>query len=171
MAEGKIDGFCSGAPWGQVAERMEVGFIALPSTDIWRNHPEKCLALSTNFARDNPGTTQSLLTALREASAICADPDNRTDLALLLAREEFLELPLDLVARSLDTAQGGPRFDLNYPVVEHAKWFAGQLHRWNKAPKAAISLSANLYRPDLYLKAGGSSPSLRREIFCDKAAY
>ncbi len=167
MAAGKIDGFCAGAPWGQVAARMAAGFIAVRSTDIWRDHPEKCLSLRADFVKDNPAGTQSLLTALREASTLCADRQNRADLAQLLAQEEFLNLPPDLVALSLDTASGGPRFDLNYPAIGHARWFAAQLCRWHKAPPTAISVSENLYRPDLYIAAGGQEPASRTEIFCD----
>ncbi|HEX4195095.1 MAG TPA: CmpA/NrtA family ABC transporter substrate-binding protein, partial [Stellaceae bacterium] len=44
LRDGLIDGFCAGAPWGEVAARAEVGATIVSSSQIWRNHPEKCLA-------------------------------------------------------------------------------------------------------------------------------
>jgi NitT/TauT family transport system ATP-binding protein/nitrate/nitrite transport system substrate-binding protein len=167
MENGKIDGFCAGAPWGQVAETMGVGFIAVRSSEIWRDHPEKCLALRANFAAADPARTRSLLAALREAAAQCADPSRRPALAALLAQQKYLDLPAALVERSLDLADGGPVFDLNFPQPEHARWFAAQMLHWNKMPEAVMPMALALYRPDLYLAAGGSAPAPRVEMFCD----
>jgi len=169
LESGKIDGFCAGAPWGQVAQAMGVGFIAVRSSEIWRDHPEKCLALRADFAAAETARTQSLLAALREAAALCADPNGRPALAALLAQQKYLDLPAELIERSLDRADGGPVFDLNFPVPEHARWFAAQMLHWNKMPESALPMALALYRPDLYLAAGGSAPARRVELFCDGA--
>jgi NitT/TauT family transport system ATP-binding protein/nitrate/nitrite transport system substrate-binding protein len=50
LAAGAIDGFCAGAPWGQVANHANLGFTAIHTGEIWRDHPEKCLALRADFA-------------------------------------------------------------------------------------------------------------------------
>lgn len=167
MESGKIDGFCAGAPWGQVAEALGVGFIAVRSSEIWRDHPEKCLALRADFAAEDPARTQALLAALRAAAALCADPGRRPALAALLAQQKYLDLPAALIERSLDRADGGPVFDLNFPSPAHARWFADQMLHWNKMPASALPMATGLYRPDLYLAAGGSAPAPRIEFFCD----
>lgn len=169
LAAGAIDGFCAGAPWGQVAAHARLGFIAVQSRDIWRDHPEKCLAVRSDFAVQNPDRHLALLAALRESAALCADPVRCTDLARLLARPDYLDLPAELIAQSLDTEEGGPKFDQNYPEPAHAAWFAQQLIRWGKAPEAALPVSQALYRPELYLSAGGTRPALQAEWFFDAA--
>lgn len=167
LAAGAIDGFCAGAPWGQVATHAGLGFIAVQSRDIWRDHPEKCFALRADFAAQNPSRILALLAALRESAGLCADPNWRVALAQRLARPAYLDLPAELIARSLDTEAGGPMFNLNYPSPTHAAWFAAQMIRWGKAPETALAAAEVLYRPDLYVESGGSIPSSRVEIFCD----
>jgi NitT/TauT family transport system ATP-binding protein/nitrate/nitrite transport system substrate-binding protein len=171
LAAGAIDGFCAGAPWGQVATHARLGFIAVQSRDIWRDHPEKCLSVRSDFAVQDPGRHLALLTALGEAAALCADPIRRGDLAGLLARPDYLDLPAELIAQSLDTEEGGPKFDQNYPEPSHATWFARQLIRWGKAPESVLPVSQTLYRPELYISAGGTRPVLPRvEQFFDQAS-
>jgi len=165
MAAGRIDGFCAGAPWGQAAEG--IGFIAVHSGQIWRDHPEKCLALRADFAAANPEATIQLLAALREACAVCAAPGQRTALAELLARPDYLDLPPALIAASLDPKAGGPVFSLNDPSPAHGAWFAAQMTRWGKAPPAIADEVAALYRPDLYRAAGGKVLESHQELFMD----
>ncbi len=170
LAAGAIDGFCAGAPWSHVATKAGLGFEAIKTGDIWRNHPEKCLALRADFAAGDPTRVRQLLTALREAGAYCATPANRPVLAALLARPEYLDLPQDLIETSLDPAEGGPVFSATYPSPDHAAWFATQMLRWGKVPENALSVAQNLYRPDLYLAAGGRKPDEIEDIFCDTSA-
>ena len=39
-----VAGFCAGAPWGDIAERAEVGVTVATTGDVWRNGPGKALA-------------------------------------------------------------------------------------------------------------------------------
>jgi ABC-type nitrate/sulfonate/bicarbonate transport system substrate-binding protein len=167
LAAGAIDGFCAGAPWGLVAEQSGLGFTAIHTGQIWRNHPEKCLALRADFAAGDPAAVRGLLVALGDAARLCASPTRRGLLADLLARPEYLDLPSELIEQSLDPAQGGPIFTQTYPAPSHAAWFAMQLLRWNKAPGDVLSAAAALYRPDLFTAAGGKKPAPYEEVFCD----
>ena len=169
LAAGAIDGFCAGAPWAQVAAHAGLGFIAAHSRDIWLDHPEKCLSVRSDFANRDPRRLLALIGALSEAAALCRQPNWPTELPKLLASPDYLDLPAALIAQSLEVEDGGPRFDLNYPHPSHATWFARQLIRWGKAPETILSASAGLYRPDLFLAAGGSTPAPRTEQFLDKA--
>jgi NitT/TauT family transport system ATP-binding protein/nitrate/nitrite transport system substrate-binding protein len=167
LAAGAIDGFCAGAPWGQVAAHAGLGFTALHTSRIWRDHPEKCLALRADFAAGDPAAVRALIAALLEAARLCADPGRRAGLAALLGRPDYLDLPAALIGATLDPAAGGPVFTRNYPGPTHAAWFATQMLRWNKAPSEALSAVSRLYRPDLFLAAGGETPAAREEVFCD----
>ena len=170
LAAGAIDGFCAGAPWHHVAAGAGLGFAAVTSGVIWREHPEKCLALRADFAAADPARLRLLLGALREACAYCASPGNRPAVAELLARPEYLDLPREMIEASLDPAQGGPLFDLNYPSPQRAAWFATQMRRWGKAGEDALAVTASLYRPDMYLEAGGLEVAAEAEMFCDSVA-
>jgi len=45
MREGKIDGFCAGAPWGEVAARLGLGRTVATSHAIWNYCPEKVFTI------------------------------------------------------------------------------------------------------------------------------
>jgi len=170
LAAGAIDGFCAGAPWGQVAAHAGLGFTAIQTGQIWRNHPEKCLALRADFAAGDPAAVRALLIALGDAARLCASPTRRGQLAELLSVPAYLDLPAPLIAASLDPAAGGPLFTQNYPSPAHAAWFAMQMLRWNKAPGDVLSTASALYRPDLFVAAGGKKPEAYDEVFCDSPA-
>jgi NitT/TauT family transport system ATP-binding protein/nitrate/nitrite transport system substrate-binding protein len=169
LAADAIDGFCAGAPWGQVASHAGLGFNAVQSREIWRDHPEKCLALRADFAERDPAGVLAMLTALRVTGTLCAAPDKRGALAALLGQPEYLDLPAELIATALDPATGGPQFTEQYPNPETAMWFARQLARWHKAPANFEDQAARLYRPDLYIEAGGTKPAARGEVFFEPA--
>ncbi len=54
LAAGSITGFCAGAPWGDLAERQDIGRVLVGTSVIWPFHPEKCLAVSAAWAEENP---------------------------------------------------------------------------------------------------------------------
>jgi NitT/TauT family transport system ATP-binding protein/nitrate/nitrite transport system substrate-binding protein len=170
LAAGAIDGFCVGAPWGQVAAHAGLGFIAVHSAGIWRGHPEKCLALREAFCEVDPDGVLALLRTLRASSALCAAPAQRGGLAALLAQTEYLHLPEALIAGALAPEAGGPDFTGQYPYAARAGWFAAQLLRWRLAAPGSLEDAASLYRPDLFLAAGGSVPVAQPEWFCDRKA-
>jgi NitT/TauT family transport system ATP-binding protein/nitrate/nitrite transport system substrate-binding protein len=170
LAAGAIDGFCAGAPWGQVAGHAGLGFTAIQTGQIWQNHPEKCLALRADFAAGDPAAVRGLLIALADAARLCANPNRRAALAEMLGRPDYLDLPASLIASSMDPAAGGPVFSQTYPWPTHAAWFAMQMLRWNKAPGDVLSIASGLYRPDLFISAGGKKPAPQDEVFCDTEA-
>jgi NitT/TauT family transport system ATP-binding protein/nitrate/nitrite transport system substrate-binding protein len=162
LAADAIDGFCAGAPWGEVAAHARLGFIAIRSQKIWRDHPEKCLALRADFCARAPDAAQGVVRALIEAGGACAETGRRAALAGLLAEGQYLDLPEAIIARGLNPRQGGPGFGTQYPDPGHEAWFAAQLGRWGKG-----EAGVGLYRPDLFLAAGGEVRPARVEWFCD----
>ncbi len=171
LAAGAIDGFCAGAPWGHAAIREGLGFVAAYSKDIWQDHPEKCLTVREEFVTGHEDSTLAMLAALREACAFCAEAENRGRLAALLSRPAYLDMPADLIGQALVPEEGGPLFGETYPHPAHARWFAEQLIRWHKAGLEAIGAAETLYRPDLFLRAGGKPAATREEKFCTIAHH
>ncbi|MEI9987662.1 MAG: CmpA/NrtA family ABC transporter substrate-binding protein [Aliidongia sp.] len=159
LAAGRIDGFCAGAPWGVMAARDELGRNVITSAEIWRNHPEKCLAVRADWAERRPAQLQALLRALLRAAQRCDDPAEAPVLAELLAQQRYIGVPADAIAASLAGGlAGGSVFfaqAATYPWRSHARWFLGQMARWGEVPAALDQDAAALriYRPDLHAEA------------------
>lgn len=160
LANGSIDGFCSGEPWGSMAVEKGVGHIALTSADIWADHPEKVLA----FADGNDGPAIVAATAaVIEAGQWADEPGNREETVRLLARDAVPDVPLSVIARVLD---GGLAFDpggpvlptarmifsdgmASYPSARQGEWYFAQMQRWGHVPDTA-TFERSLWRPDLW---------------------
>src|SRR5204862_3391663 len=56
MKVGKMDGFCVGEPWNARAIAEGIGYTAITTQQIWKNHPEKVCAFTEEFATKNPKT-------------------------------------------------------------------------------------------------------------------
>lgn len=160
LAAGRIDGFCAGAPWGAVAARSGAGRTLLLSSAIWRNHPEKCLALRADWAERHPAPLQGVLRALLRAGAACDEPDGAAALAALLAAPDWVGVPAGLLAASLPGGSGQDAdrtvfaaHAAGFPWRSHARWFAAQMARWRPLPAGAVARAAGAYRPDLYAEA------------------
>ncbi len=159
----RIDGFCAGAPWGAVAAQSGAGRTLVLSSAIWRNHPEKCLAVRADWAERNSAPLQRVLRALLRAGATCDEPAGAGALAALLARPEWVGVPAELLTASLP---GGSGRDADrtvfaahaaaFPWRSHARWFATQMARWRPLPDDAVERAASAYRPDLYAEAARS---------------
>ncbi|HTJ63081.1 MAG TPA: CmpA/NrtA family ABC transporter substrate-binding protein [Alphaproteobacteria bacterium] len=147
LATGRIDGFCAGAPWGAVAAHAGVGRPLLPSTAIWSNHPEKCLAVSKAWADANPTALAGMMTALLEAARFCDAQGNAEEVAGILAQDRYLALDPAVIRDVLPTFFAGAA---NFPWKSHAGWFLQEMARWGLLPTEADRGAAlGIYRPDL----------------------
>jgi nitrate/nitrite transport system substrate-binding protein len=170
LAEGAIDGCCVGEPWNSLAVRRGVGRIAITKYELWNNSPEKVFAVTRRFAERNPQAHLAVLRALIEAAAWADAAENRDSLAQLLAGEQYVGAPADLIAAALagDIALGPGgaaitlpdfhvfhRYAANFPWVSHGIWLLQQMRRW-KQIEGDIDMAAvasEVYRPDLYRAA------------------
>lgn len=160
LAEGRIAGFCAGAPWGDVAESVGAGRILLGTSAIWPFHPEKCLAVHAPWAERNPAALQALLRALLQAQVICDQAEEADDVAALLAQPDGLALPQIATRAALPCGGGTEQIHFHaagawFPAVAHAEWFLTQVRRWNWfGPEISIKqVAARVYRPDLLSEA------------------
>nr|WP_282571778.1 CmpA/NrtA family ABC transporter substrate-binding protein [Roseomonas acroporae] len=148
LAEGAIDGFCAGEPWGSQAVLLGAGRITLTSGEIWPNHPEKVLAVTAATARAARPAVVGATAAVIEAARWLDDPANTAAAAALLRERAFPDLPEDAVACALTgripLADGVRRlaYPLRFrpatlPQRAHAAWYLGRMRRWGHVPEGA----------------------------------
>ena len=164
LADGKIEGFCAGAPWGEVARDVGAGRILLGSSAIWPSHPEKCLALAEPWLEANPEPARLLVRALLRARKICASASEAPAIAALLNQDDGLALP---EAASRSALPGGNAVETimfqpgsaSYPSAAHALWFLRQMRRWGWLDSRADldAVARRVYRSDV-LDAEGVPP-------------
>jgi NitT/TauT family transport system ATP-binding protein/nitrate/nitrite transport system substrate-binding protein len=157
LALGELDGFCAGEPWNLLAERERAGFVAVRAAEIWRDGPEKVFGLRADWAEAHPERLQALLRALLRAAAWADAPENRAELAGLLARPEYVGVDARLVEASLDHILFHGR-GANAPLPVHAGWLLSQMMRWGQIPRE-IDIRATaerVCRLDLYNQAATS---------------
>jgi ABC-type nitrate/sulfonate/bicarbonate transport system substrate-binding protein len=168
LADGSIDGFCAGEPWGSRAVDLRVGRIALTSADIWRDHPEKVLAVTAEQAARHPTRLAAAQAAVIEAGRWLDRPENHAEAAHLLVAEMLPDLPASVVALALEdrlvmapdeapVQAPGPVFHAGhatYPFPAHGDWWLGQMRRWQHVPpELDPGDTRQIWRPDLWLRA------------------
>jgi NitT/TauT family transport system ATP-binding protein/nitrate/nitrite transport system substrate-binding protein len=169
LSSGRIAGFCAGAPWGAVAERQGVGRTVATSHDIWRNGPEKVLAVSERWVEENPQALHHCLRALLRAAQYCDDPVNAPTVARTLSGDAYLGVDATAIVSSLPPP--GPlasaffRNAATYPWHSHAEWFLRQMARWRLLDDIDFTRTAEqIYRPDFHARAAAS---LKLSVPCD----
>lgn len=168
LAEGAIDGFCAGEPWGSAAVAGGAGQLALSTGDIWRHHPEKVLAFAEGSAARAPEAAVAAAVAVIEAARWLEEPAHRTEAALVLQERAFPALDLPAIEAALagevaaapgtdvPTALSAPlRFrPATRPDAEAAAWFFRAMRRWGHLPPGADAEAALApWRNDIWAEA------------------
>src|SRR6185295_8977761 len=84
MKTGNMDGFCVGEPWGAQAVEQSIGFTAITTQGIWKNHPEKVLGCTEAFANAHRRTCAALVAGTLEAARWLDDLKNRVEAAQII---------------------------------------------------------------------------------------
>lgn len=166
LAEGDVDAFCVGEPWGSVAVEEQSGALLLPGKALWSFAPEKVLAVRTEWAETEPHLLGKLMRAVWRAGRWLNAADSRTAAAEILAQKAYLDLPSDVTDRALTgrfTISGQaeqrevPDFvtfhegAANFPWRSQAKWIAARLAARNGLdPRAACAQAGEVFRTDIY---------------------
>lgn len=171
LAQGHVDGFCAGEPWGSVSVTQGSGRILTTGAHIWRGSPEKVLGLRRDFADADAVRAASIVRAVYRAAEWSDEPGNRGELAALLARPEHLDQPAEVIRRGLERRLTGlagvdiqaPGFmafakgAATFPWISHAAWLYAQMVRWGQLrhTPAALAIACASFRPDLARAALG----------------
>jgi nitrate/nitrite transport system substrate-binding protein len=169
MRVGKMDGFCVGEPWGARAISDGVGYTAITSQEIWKDHPEKVCAFTREFADKNPRTVIAVLKALHEASVWLDTMSNRVEQAAIVSRPTYINCASEIIESRLlgkyDYGDGrtldDPNYmifhdrNCNYPQKKYAIWTLTQMRRWGmiEGKPDYQGIASQVMRPDLYEQA------------------
>jgi ABC-type nitrate/sulfonate/bicarbonate transport system substrate-binding protein len=172
ISEGLVDGFCVGEPWSSRAVEEGVGRIVAVTSALWRQSPEKVVALRADVAEERPAVLDALLRALYRAAVWAGAPQNHDELAAILARPDRVGAPAELIRRALSGRlvrgpgeAAAPVEDFlvfhdhaaSFPWQSHALWLYSQMVRWGQVAHTAANAAAAraTYRPDIYRRALG----------------
>ncbi len=169
MKVDKCDGFCVGEPWGARAIADSIGYTAITTQELWKDHPEKAFAFTEEFAAKNPKTVKAVLKALHEASVWLDDLKNRPEQAAIVSKPTYINCPPEVILGRLkgdyDYGDGRKKQDpnymifhdrgCNYPQPKYAKWWLTQFRRWGmvEGKPDYDGVAKQVMRPDIYLEA------------------
>ncbi len=164
-----MEAFCVGEPWNAQTVNQDVGYTAITTGELWKDHPEKALSMRAEWVDQYPKATKAIVMAVQEAQIWCDDPANKAEMCKIVSARQWFKVPeADILAR----AQGN--FDLgvrklenspllmkfwndaaSYPFKSHDLWFLTEDTRWGYLPadldKKALVDTVN--REDIWREA------------------
>jgi len=166
MKVGKMDGYCVGEPWGARAIADGIGFTAITTQQLWKDHPEKVLAFTEEFATKNPKTVKAVMRAIVEASQWNDKLENRPRMAEVVGQPQYVnaakEIILGRMLGDYDYGDGRKEKDkyymtffdrqTNFPLRSHGVWWLTQFRRWGMVKEAPDykGLVERVHRPDIF---------------------
>jgi nitrate/nitrite transport system substrate-binding protein len=146
MRVGNMDGYCVGEPWGHRAIMDGIGITGVTTQDIWKDHPEKALGTTGEFAKKYPNTCRAVIAAVIEAGKwIDASLQNKLKMAETVADKSYVNTSVDAInQRILGRYQNGlgKTWDdpnhmkfyadgaVTFPYLSDGMWFLTQHKRW-----------------------------------------
>lgn len=142
-----MEAFCVGEPWNAQLVNQKIGFTAMATGELWKDHPEKSLAMRADWVEKNPKAARAVTMAIMEAQAWC--DANLAEMCQIISGREYLKVPLDDISdRSLGTIDYGTgrkverapyamkfwRDFASYPFQSHDLWFLTENQRWGYQP-------------------------------------
>lgn len=169
MKVDKMDGFCVGEPWNARSIADGIGYTAITTQEIWKDHPEKVCAFTEEFLQKNPKTVKAVLKALHEASVWLDDLKNRAEQAKIVSAPTYINCPPESILPRLmgdyDYGDGrvtkDPNYmifserNCNYPQPKYAAWWLTQFRRWGMVEGAPdyAGVAKQVMRTDIYEEA------------------
>ncbi|MFM7286831.1 MAG: CmpA/NrtA family ABC transporter substrate-binding protein, partial [Cyanobium sp.] len=196
MQSGTMDIFCVGEPWNERLVNKKLGYTALITGQLWKNHPEKAFAMRADWVKKNPNATLRLLMAVQEAQKWADNPANTSELAKILAEDKYVKASVDdLLPRlqgKIDFGNGIVKSlpnlkmkfwadNASFPYKSHDTWFVTEDMRWGYLPKGTNikGLVNQVNRSDLWRAAakangygdGPAGDSRGVEVFFDGTKF
>lgn len=151
-----MEAFCVGEPWPLQTVNQDIGYGALTTGEMWRDHPEKAFGMRADWVDANPKATKALLMAVQEAQQWCDQEANKDEMCNIISGREWFKVPVeDIIDRSKGVFNLGTDRKItdttlmqtywarnaSYPFKSHDLWFLTENIRWG------------YYEPDLDTKA------------------
>ena len=173
MKVGNMDGYCVGEPWNARAIADGIGFTAATTQEIWKDHPEKVLGTTLEFAQQNPNTCRALIMAVLEASMHIDATANRAKVAEIISAKSYVNAPADVIeGRFLGKYENGlgkswqdPNYmkfyndgAVNFPYLSDGMWFLTQHKRWGllSTDPDYLAVAKKINQIDLYKQAASA---------------
>jgi nitrate/nitrite transport system substrate-binding protein len=149
MQSGTMDVFCVGEPWNDRAISRKLGYSAVTTGEMWRDHPEKSFAMRADWVSKHPKAAQALTAAIIAAQVWCDNPANRQEMCTIISAEKYVNAPvadiLERIGGTFDMGNGrvlknSPlamkfwRNNASYPYKSHDTWFLTEHIRWGMLP-------------------------------------
>ncbi len=175
MRVGNMDGYCVGEPWNHRAILDGIGITATTTQDIWKDHPEKVLGTTAEFANKYPNTARAVTAAILEAGKwIDSGLSNKNKMAETIAQRAYVNTSVDAInQRILGRYQNGlgktwddPNFmkfydngAATFPYLSDGMWFLTQHKRWGllKSHPDYLAVAKAVNRIDIYKQAATAS--------------
>ncbi len=193
-----MEAFCVGEPWPAQLVNQKIGYTALTTGELWKDHPEKSLGMRADWVDAHPKAAKALLMAVQEAAQWCDRAENKQEMCEIVGKREWFKVPVaDIVGRAQGRIDYGTgkvvedspfimkfwRDHASYPFRSHELWFLTEDQRWRYLPADldTKALIAKVNREDLWREAAvvigvspdqiPSSPSRGRETFFDGKVF
>lgn len=170
MKANTMDAFCVGEPWHDQLISQKLGYTAVSTGQMWRDHPEKSFAMRADWVARNPRAAIALTAAIIEAQRWCDNPANVAKLATIIGSRDWLKVsPADIQDRLAGTFDMGDgrvvknapfkmKFWANnasFPWKSHDLWFLTENQRWGKLPKTLnrMGVIGRVNRADIWRQA------------------
>ena len=175
MRVGNMDGFCVGEPWGNRAIVDRIGFTAITTQDIWKDHPEKTLGCTAEFVQKHPNTARAITAAIIDAGRwIDASAENRRKTAEIVADKSYVNTDKDVIVERMlgrynngigkawDDANAMKFYNdghVTFPYLSDGMWFMTQHRRWGllKEDPDYLAVAQKVNRIDVYREAAAAT--------------
>lgn len=198
MKIGTMEAFCVGEPWNGQLINQKIGFSALTTGELWKDHPEKALGMRADWVDAHPKAAKALLMAVLEAQQWCDKLENKDEMCAIISGREWFKVPVeDILDRSKGLYDYGNgkvvkdspnlmkfwRDHASYPYQSHDLWFLTENQRWGYQPRDlnTKALIKAVNREDLWRDAAKTlgvaasdiptSPSRGIETFFDGKVF
>ena len=150
MKVGTMDAFCVGEPWNDQLVNQRLGYSALTTGELWRDHPEKSLAMRGAWVAAHPKAAEAITAAVIEAQRWCDVPANKAEMCAIIGRRAWFNVPVaDILPRAMGNIDYGDgrkvenspllmkyfRDHASYPFRSHELWFLTEDIRWGVLPQ------------------------------------
>nr|CAA79656.1 probable periplasmic protein [Thermoleptolyngbya oregonensis PCC 8501] len=143
-----METFCVGEPWPAQTVNQGLGYNAMTTGELWKDHPEKAFAMRADWVEQHPKAAKALLMAVQEAQIWCDDPANKEEMCQIVSGREWFKVPVedilerskgnfDLGVRQLENSPLLMKFwndAASYPFKSHDLWFLTEDIRWGYLP-------------------------------------
>jgi nitrate/nitrite transport system substrate-binding protein len=149
MKTGNMEAFCVGEPWNAQLVNQGIGYTALVTGELWKDHPEKALTMRADWVDKNPKAAKAMLKAVLEAQQWCEKDENKEEMIKIVSQAKWFKVPeADILGRAkgeIDYGDGRKETafadkmkfwadNASYPYKSHDLWFLAENIRWGNIP-------------------------------------